>query len=115
MKIVGNVVFGLLVGHLLFLLSAFLGMSIDSLQIASLIVAAASFLTFAAFGRSRMSKPYWISPIFSAIPIFAVAVSEIGSLASWTWCVIAASVLVAGLSGAYVGARLRSHSRLEQP
>jgi len=111
-KVVGNVFFGLLIGLLLFVLSVFLGMSIDSLPIASLIVAAATFLTFVAFGGSRLGKPYWVSPIFAAIPIAAVSVSEIGSLAARTWCVIATTVLIAGLSGAYVATRVRSHNGL---
>ena len=108
MKIVGNAVFGLLVGFLLLLLFAFLGMSIGSLLTGSLIIGAVAFLIYAALGRKRLSKPYWISPTFSAIPIVAVAATEIGPSAL-TFCACTVTVLVAGVAGAYVGAMRRSN------
>jgi hypothetical protein len=112
--IVGSAVFGLLIGLLLLVLLAFLGMSIGSLLTGSLIIGAVAFLIYAAFDRSRTSKPYWISPTFSAIPISAVAASQIGSASAWTFCVVTVTVSIAGIAGAYVGAWLRSNNRSER-
>jgi hypothetical protein len=106
MKIIGSAVFGLLIGLLLLLLTVFVGMSIGSLLNGSLIIGAVAFFIYAALGKSRMRKPYWISPAFSAIPMSAVAASEIGASACTTYCVITATALVAGIAGAYVGVRI---------
>jgi len=114
MTIVGNAVFGFLIGLLLLMVMAFLGMSIASLLVGGLIMGVLAFFIYAALGRNGLRKPYWVSPTFSAIPVSAIAASEITSSA-WTFCVFSVTVLVAGVAGAYVGARLHSNNRLEQP
>jgi hypothetical protein len=114
MTIVGNAVFGLLIGLLLLVLFSFLGMSIDSLLTGSLIIGAVAFSIYAVLGQSRLSKPYWISPTFSAIPIAAVAATEI-TASALTFCVCTVTVLVAGVAGAYVGAMRRCNNKSERP
>jgi hypothetical protein len=113
MTIVGNAVYGLLIGFLLLLLLAFLGMSIGSLVTGSVIIGAVAFCIYAALGRSRASKPLWVSPVFSALPISAIAALEVGA-SVWTFCVATATVLVAGVSGAHLGAWLRPTNRLRK-
>lgn len=54
MTIIGNAVFGLLIGFLLLLLFAFLGMSIGNLVTGSLIIGAVAFLNIR---RTRSKAP----------------------------------------------------------
>jgi hypothetical protein len=107
MTIVGNAAFGLLIGLLLLLLLAFVGMSIGSLLVGALFIGVVTLVIYAILGRGSLSKPYWIAPTFSALPVSAAAAA---GAPAWTFCACAATAMFAGIAGAYVGARLRSNN-----
>jgi hypothetical protein len=107
MTIIRNVIFGLLIGFLLLVCFAFLGMSIGSLLIGALIIGSVAFFIYLAFGMRGMKPPVWVSPIVSAICLFpAVAISG----PAWTCCVVM-MISVAGIAGAYAGIRLSRSNR----
>jgi hypothetical protein len=110
MTIILNAVFGFLIGLLLLVIFAFLGMSIGSLLIGALIIGAVAFFIYLALGMGGMKPPYWISPTVSVIPISIPALAISGP--AWTFYVVTVTVLVAGISGAFAGVRLRANNRI---
>ena len=57
MIIIRNSILGLIVGFLLLVVFAFLGMSIGSLLIGALIIGAVAFFTYLAIGMGGMKSP----------------------------------------------------------
>ncbi len=107
MTIIRNGILGLMVGFLLLVVFAFLGMSIGSLLIGALIIGSVAFFTYLAIGMGGMKAPVWVSPTVSAICLVpALAISGPART-----CGVVIMISGAGIVGAYAGIRLRRNDR----
>jgi hypothetical protein len=82
---------------------AFLGMSIGSLVIGTLVIGSVAAFAYIAIGMGGMKSPVWVSPTVSAICLIpGLAING----PTWTWGVVI-TVSALGIGGAYTGIRLR--------